>query len=92
MHIVLHWGATWPLCDIIAPVADHWSYHAGEINALLAIRRGEAWEFGEHVEENHIAPSATAFVGRRSTMKRSLATKQRCVGRPIPIEGGVIDQ
>ena len=22
---------------------------------ILAIRRGEAWEFGEEVEENHIA-------------------------------------
>jgi uncharacterized damage-inducible protein DinB len=50
----VHWGGTWPLGDIIASVADHWSYHAGEINALLAIRRGEAWEYGEHVEENHI--------------------------------------
>jgi uncharacterized damage-inducible protein DinB len=51
----VHWGGTWPLGDIIASVADHWSYHAGEINALLAIPRGEAWEYGEHVEENHIA-------------------------------------
>jgi uncharacterized damage-inducible protein DinB len=51
----VHWGGTWPLGQIVASVADHWSYHAGEINALLAIRRGEAWEYGEHVEENHIA-------------------------------------
>jgi uncharacterized damage-inducible protein DinB len=51
----VHWGGTWPLGDIVASVADHWSYHAGEINALLAIHRGEAWEYGEHVEENHIA-------------------------------------
>jgi hypothetical protein len=36
-------------------VAAHWAYHAGEINAILAIRRGQAWECGEEVEENHIA-------------------------------------
>jgi uncharacterized damage-inducible protein DinB len=54
-HRPVHWGGTWPLGDIIASVADHWSYHGGEINALLAIHRGEAWEYGEHVEENHIA-------------------------------------
>jgi hypothetical protein len=36
-------------------VADHWCYHAGEINMILALRREEAWELGEEVEENHIA-------------------------------------
>jgi uncharacterized damage-inducible protein DinB len=51
----VHWGGTLPLRDIVAMVAGHWSYHAGEINAILAIRRGEAWEFGEAVEENHIS-------------------------------------
>ena len=35
-------------------VSAHWAYHAGEINEILAIRRGEAWEYGEEVEENHI--------------------------------------
>jgi hypothetical protein len=51
----VHWGERWPLRDIVADVAAHWTYHAGEINAILAIRRREAWEYGEHVEENHIA-------------------------------------
>jgi uncharacterized damage-inducible protein DinB len=51
----VHWGETWPLRDIVAYVASHWAYHAGEINMILAIRRGEAWEYGEHVEENHIS-------------------------------------
>jgi uncharacterized damage-inducible protein DinB len=51
----VHWGDTWPLRDIVAYVAAHWAYHAGEINMILAIRRGEAWEYGEHVEENHIS-------------------------------------
>lgn len=51
----VHWGGTAPLSDIVVRVAAHWVYHAGEINAILAIRRGEAWEYGEEVEENHIS-------------------------------------
>ena len=51
----LHWGKTAPLREVVAMVAGHWSYHAGEINEILAIRRGEAWEDGEEVEENHIS-------------------------------------
>jgi hypothetical protein len=51
----VHWGGTLPLREILVIVAAHWHYHAGEINALLAIRRGEAWEYGEEVEENHIS-------------------------------------
>jgi uncharacterized damage-inducible protein DinB len=53
-HRPVHWGDTAPLGDIVAIVAAHWLYHAGEINAILAIRRGEAWEHLEEVEENHI--------------------------------------
>jgi hypothetical protein len=44
-----HWGGTVPLRDIVAMVAGHWHDHAGEINEILAIRRGEA------VEETHIS-------------------------------------
>ena len=51
----LHWGQAAPLFDIVVMVAGHHVYHAGEINQLLAIRRGEAWEEGEEVEENHVA-------------------------------------
>jgi hypothetical protein len=50
-----HWGGAMPLFDIVLMVADHWSYHAGETNALLSIRRGHAWEYTEEVEENHIS-------------------------------------
>jgi uncharacterized damage-inducible protein DinB len=50
----VHWGGTAPLSEIVAMVAAHWTYHAGEINEILALRRGEAWEYGEEVEENHI--------------------------------------
>jgi hypothetical protein len=52
---LVHWGGTAPLVDIVVMVAAHWSYHAGEINTILAIHRGEAWEYGEEVEENHIS-------------------------------------
>ncbi len=51
----LHWGKTASLGEIVAMVAGHWSYHAGEINEILAIRRGEAWVYGKEVEENHIS-------------------------------------
>ena len=59
----VHWGERHPLREIVAMVAGHWQYHAGEINAILAIRRGEAWEVGEQVEENHI--STTGHTVRR---------------------------
>lgn len=51
----VHWGGTAPLSELVAMVTAHWTYHAGEINAILAIRREQAWEYGEEVEENHIA-------------------------------------
>ena len=51
----LHWGETLPLFDIVVLVAMHWSYHAGELNEILAILRGEAWTYTEEVEENHIS-------------------------------------
>lgn len=59
----VHWGAEWPLRAIVAEVATHWAYHAGEINLILAVRRGEGWEYGEHVEENHL-PSVGHSVRR----------------------------
>jgi uncharacterized damage-inducible protein DinB len=51
----VHWGAAMPLFDIVVLVANHWTYHGGEINALLSIQRGEAFELGEEMEENHIS-------------------------------------
>ena len=50
-----HWGASAPLFDIVLMVANHWCYHAGEVNEVLAVARGEAWEYTEEVEENHIS-------------------------------------
>jgi uncharacterized damage-inducible protein DinB len=51
----LHWGEQVPLFDIVAMIARHHVYHAGEINQVLSICRGEAWEEGEEVEENNIS-------------------------------------
>lgn len=50
----LHWGEEAPLIDIVGMIARHHVYHAGELNQILSIRRGEAWEEGEEVEENNI--------------------------------------
>jgi hypothetical protein len=51
----LHWGEEAPLFDIVAMIARHHVYHAGELNQVLSIFRGEAWEEGEEVEENNIS-------------------------------------
>jgi hypothetical protein len=62
-----------PLCEIVAMMAGHWLYHAGEINMILAIRRGEAWEYGEEVEENHIATAGHGV--RRPWMSDELVAR-----------------
>jgi hypothetical protein len=51
----VHWGTTAPLGDIVVMTANHVVYHTGELNMLLSIARGEAWEYTEEVEENHIS-------------------------------------
>lgn len=51
----LHWGEKAPLYDIVVLIAGHHIYHAGELNQVLSICRGEAWEEGEEVEENNIS-------------------------------------
>jgi hypothetical protein len=51
----LHWGQTAPLYEIVGRIANHHVYHAGELNQVLSICRGEAWEEGEEVEENHLS-------------------------------------
>lgn len=51
----LHWGEEAPLFDIVAMISRHHVYHVGEINQVLSIYRGEAWEEGEEVEENNIS-------------------------------------
>jgi hypothetical protein len=51
----MHWGAAMPLFDTVLLIANHWGYHTGELNAVLANIRGQAWEYTEEVEENHIS-------------------------------------
>ena len=51
----LHWGATAPLGNIVVMVAHEVMYHTGELNMLLSIARGEAWEYTEEVEENYLS-------------------------------------
>jgi hypothetical protein len=58
----LHWGDEATLFDIVVMISRHHIYHAGELNQVLSIYRGEAWEEGEEVEENNIST-----VGHRVT-------------------------
>jgi DinB superfamily len=51
----VHWGGTAPLGQIVVIVDHEVMYHTGELNMLLSIARGEAWEYTEEVEENHIS-------------------------------------
>jgi len=51
----LHWGQRAPLYDIVTRIAGHHIYHAGELNQVLSIYRGEAWEEAEEVEENNVS-------------------------------------
>lgn len=50
----VHWGEQYPLFDILMMIANYHVYHAGELNQVLSIYKGEAWEEGEEVEENNI--------------------------------------
>lgn len=51
----VHWGEEYPLFDIVVLIAGHHIYHSGELNQVLSICRGEAWEEGEEVEENNVS-------------------------------------
>ena len=50
-----HFGGKLTLATIVGIVAHHVVYHTGELNMLLSIKRAEAWEYSEEVEENHIS-------------------------------------
>jgi hypothetical protein len=51
----VHWGGSMPLHEIVTIIACHHAYHAGELNQILSIARGEAWEEDEEVEENNVS-------------------------------------
>jgi hypothetical protein len=53
-------GARTTITGLVIQTGAHWTYHAGEINSILAIQRGEAWELGEEIEENHISSAEHA--------------------------------
>ena len=87
-----HWGGTLPLSIIVTIVAHHYVFHTGELNMLLSIKRGEAWEYSEEVEENHIstyghgvpAPWMTEQQRRAHEETHRLAHEGRSAKRSTP--------
>lgn len=69
----LHMGFEVPLFDIVALVAEHWTYHTGELNEILAILRGEAWQYTQEVEENHLSTAGHRI--RPNWMSEDQATR-----------------
>jgi hypothetical protein len=51
----LHWGASATLFEVVGMISRHHVYHTGELNQLLSIYKGEAWEETEEVEENNVS-------------------------------------
>lgn len=49
-----HFGGQLPLSMLLGIQMFHVTFHLGEFNMLLSLKREEAWEWGEEVEENHI--------------------------------------
>jgi hypothetical protein len=83
-----HWGATAPLWEIVNMTAAHWSYHAGEINAILSILRGEAWEYSEEVEENHISTAGHRLRPNWMTPQQAAAYESHLARRDTELHGG----
>lgn len=52
---LLHWGERRSTMGIVIAISSHNLYHTGELNQVLSICRGEAWEEGEEVEENNVS-------------------------------------
>jgi uncharacterized damage-inducible protein DinB len=73
----LHWGQTVPLSDIVMRTVSHVNYHGGELNMLLSIARGEAWEYTEEVEENHISTYGHGVPAPWMTAEQRAAHEQR---------------
>ena len=72
----VHWGATAPLGYIVVMVAHEVMYHTGELNMLLSIARGEAWEYTEEVEENHISTYGHGVRGEWMTEEHAHAHEE----------------
>jgi hypothetical protein len=83
-----HWGATAPLFDIVAMTATHWTYHAGELNEVLAIVRGDAWEYSEEVEENHISTAGHRLKPGWMSADQLAAYEAHLAKRDAELHGG----
>lgn len=46
----VHWGDKSPLPEIVRRIAQHHIYHARELNQIISIYRGEAWEETEELK------------------------------------------
>jgi hypothetical protein len=73
----LHWGQEIPITSLVAYVVSHVHYHTGELNMLLSIARGEAWEYSEEVEENHISTFGHGVPAPWMTSEQRAAHEER---------------
>lgn len=76
-EVPVHWGATMMLSAVARLIARHVVYHTGELNMLLSISRGEAWEYTEEVEENHISSYGHGLPAPWMTAEQQGAYKER---------------
>ncbi|HXH22254.1 MAG TPA: DinB family protein [Dehalococcoidia bacterium] len=83
-----HWGTMAPLFDLVVMVANHWAYHAGEINEVLAICRREAWEYAEEVEENHISTAGHRIRPAWMTPEQAARYEAYMARRDAELHGG----
>jgi hypothetical protein len=77
-----------PLFDIILINVEHWSYHTGEINAILSILRGEAWEYTEEMEENHISTAGHRLRPEWMSAEQAAAWETHLARRDGELHGG----
>jgi uncharacterized damage-inducible protein DinB len=83
-----HWGATMPLWEIVLMTTQHWAYHTGEVNQLLSILRGEAWEYSEEVEENHISTAGHRLRPDWMTPEQAAQYEAHLARRDAELHGG----
>jgi uncharacterized damage-inducible protein DinB len=81
----LHWGGTAPLAVIVHMVCQHTTYHTGEINMLLSVARGHAWEYTEEVEENHLPSLGHGVRAGWMTGAQAAAYEERLRQRAIEL-------
>lgn len=72
-----HFGGKLPLSMLLGIQMFHVNFHLGEFNMLLSIKRDEAWEWGEEVEENHIDTFGHGLRGNWMSDEIAAATEAR---------------